>query len=168
MGWASWYLEGACNSMCSPIDEGLYQGPCGIIGCTAAYVSVWAHASQGPRHMSGAGGPWAGWTAHGKASKWGRADAARRQVWQGGRKAHQHCTHLTFSGIRMKILESCDRHRSTDRLIIYSWYIWFFLAGRLQGPFGTFPAPPARNCWFRWDACSLVELLTLLTHNAYS
>ena len=32
------------TSMCSPIDEGLYPGPCGIRACTATYVS----ASRGP------------------------------------------------------------------------------------------------------------------------
>ena len=40
--------------MCSPIHEGPYPGPCCIRACTAAHVSVWAHALQGPRQMGGA------------------------------------------------------------------------------------------------------------------
>ena len=42
------------STMWSPIHEGLYPGPCGIRACTAAHVSVWAHALQGPRQMGGA------------------------------------------------------------------------------------------------------------------
>ena len=50
----TWKGHSWSSRMCSPIHEGPYPGPFGIRACTAAHVSVWAHALQGPRQMGGA------------------------------------------------------------------------------------------------------------------